>query len=59
MCQDCVNVHPEVLKILEKEKKPTKEFNKAIEEIEVKIDERVGSIEAKVDEILANIKKIK
>ena len=63
MCQNCVKVHPEVLKILEKEKKPIKKLNKTIEKIEVKINkreinERVGSIKIKVDKILANIKKI-
>ena len=56
MCQNCVNVHPEVLKILEKKKKPTKRLNKAKVEIDDKIDERVGNIEIKVDKILANIK---
>ena len=49
MCQNCVKV----LKILEKEKKPTKKVKQGKSGyIDDKIKERVGSIEIKVDKII-------
>ena len=50
MCQNCVKVHLEVLKTLEKEKNPTKKLNKTINRgnIGEKLNEQVGSIKIKV-----------